>query len=257
MRLAGRVALVTGAGVGVGRGIALELARQGASLVVNYNTSRREAENTVGEIEKAGGKAIALQADVSQQSGVEGMVQDALRCFGRLDILVNNAGISLMKPLFEMTEELWDRVIDTNLKGAFLCAKYASMVMVEGRIKGRIINVGSCHGHKTLPGFTAYAASKGGMNMLTVQLAMELAPHEITVNQVSPGVIEVERYFKEPGYEREVFDRMIPSGTVGFPEDVGKLVAFLASDEAYYITGQVICIDGGLTSKLALTSSRV
>jgi NAD(P)-dependent dehydrogenase (short-subunit alcohol dehydrogenase family) len=247
MRLAGRVAIVTGAGRGIGRGIALELSREGARVAVNYFSSERMARELVEQIREAGQDAFAIQADVSKSVQVNHMVSETVERFGGLDILVNNTGITILKPFLEDTEEIWDRTIDTNLKGVFLCSLAAAKVMAK-RGGGKIVNISSVHGHTTLPGLTHYAASKGGINMMTKAMALDLAPYKINVNCIGPGTIEVEKYFNDPKYDREKWGRGAPWGSVGFPADIGKTVVFLASDEANYITGQVLYVDGGITA---------
>ncbi len=245
--LAGRVALVTGAGRGIGRGIALELARSGAAVVLNYLQSKEGAISAAEQIRAAGSEATAEQADVSRIGDIAGLMDRIIKRFGRLDILVNNAGVDPRKPFLEVTEDFWDEVIGTNLKSAFFCAQAAAREMMKTG-QGRIINVSSVHGQATMPNLSVYAASKGGMNALTRQLALDLAPHQITVNAVAPGCVLVEKNTFDPvarGLE-------IPLGRVGTPGDVGELVCFLASDAAAWLTGQVITIDGGTTTRLFL-----
>ena len=247
MKLAGKVAIVTGAGRGIGRGIALELSRAGARVVINYFGSEQMAQELVAQIREAGQEAIAIRADVAKSVDVNHMVAETVRQFGSLDILVNNTGITILKPFLEDTEEIWDRTIDTNLKGAFLCSLAAAKIMAE-KNAGKIINISSVNGHATIPGLTHYAASKGGIHMLTKAMALDLAPYQINVNCIGPGTIEVEKYFNDPNYDAEIWGQGIPWGRVGYPEEIGKAVVFLASDDADYITGQVFYIDGGITA---------
>jgi NAD(P)-dependent dehydrogenase (short-subunit alcohol dehydrogenase family) len=247
MGLAGKVAIVTGAGRGIGRGIALELSKEGARVAVNYFSSEQMAHGLVDQIRESGREAFAIQADVSKFTEVNHMVSETVERFGGLDILVNNTGITILKPFLEDTEEIWDKTIDTNLKGPFLCSLAAAKIMVK-RGGGKIVNISSVHGHTTLPGLTHYAASKGGINMLTRAMALDLAPYKINVNCIGPGTIEVEKYFNDPKYDREKWGQGAPWGRVGLPADIGKAVVFLASDDADYITGQVFYIDGGITA---------
>jgi len=249
--LEGKVAIVTGGARGIGRGISLELAKRGAAMVINYLQSTDAAEDIVDLIHGHAGKAIALRADVSQADQVEQMVNAAIDTFDRIDILVNNAGISIAKSFLEVTEHMWDVTVDTNLKGAFLCSQAVAKPMVEAE-SGRIINITSVYGIAASADMAHYAASKGGLNMLTRAMALDLAPHGITVNAVAPGAIEVEKHLQRASYDRTKAAKSVPAARVGFPEDVAKAVAFLATDDAAYITGQVLVVDGGMTAALPL-----
>jgi NAD(P)-dependent dehydrogenase (short-subunit alcohol dehydrogenase family) len=250
--LSNKSAVVTGAGTGIGRGIARQLAACGARVAVHFNRSAEGATETVRLIEEAGGQATALQADLSSTAAGVAMVEHAIQQFGGLDILVNNAALSTEAPFFEMTEELWDQTLAVNLKSAYFCAQAAARHMAR-QGGGKIIFIGSIHGELTAPTFSAYAASKGGMKMVTRALALELAPLHINVNCVAPGLIEVERYYSQfEWYDRAEAARNVPYGRVGFPEDIAGLVAFLASSEADFITGQIIYVDGGQGAKLAI-----
>jgi NAD(P)-dependent dehydrogenase (short-subunit alcohol dehydrogenase family) len=248
--LESRVALVTGASKGVGKGIALELARRGADVVVNYNADQRGAEATVAEIHRIGREAFAVQANVALAADVDRMFAHSLEMFPRLHILVNNAGVQTWKPLLDLTEAEWDRTIDTNLKGCFLCTQRAARHMRE-RGGGRIINIGSGCNKIAFPNLVDYTASKGGIEMFTKSSAVELGKHRITVNCVAPGAIEVERTKLEAGDYAGTWAKLTPLGRVGEPLDVGRAAAFLASDAAEFITGQTIWVDGGLFSKPA------
>ncbi|HEY6442733.1 MAG TPA: SDR family NAD(P)-dependent oxidoreductase [Candidatus Acidoferrales bacterium] len=234
--LEGQVALVTGAAKRIGRSIALRLAVDGAAIVVNYKTSRGEAESLVREIQDAGAKAAAIQADVSKRAEVEKMFAQVEREFGRLDILVNNAGIFFPAKFESLTDEQWDRILDTNLKSQFLCAQLAAPMMKrQGR--GRIINLSSLGGLLAWPGYTHYCVSKAGSIMLTRCLARALAP-EILVNSVAPGTIQ---FPGEPPDEDYI--HRVPLHRTGTGDDIAGAVAYLAT--ADFVTGQVIVVDGG------------
>ena len=241
-------ALVTGASKGVGKGIALELARAGAGIIVNYNSDKQGAEQTVDEIRSLGREAIAFQADVGISTDVDRIFAQALEKFPRIQILVNNAGVQTWKPLLDLTEAEWDRTIDTNLKGCFLCTQRAARHM-RGSGGGRIINIGSGCNKVAFPNLADYTSSKGGIEMLTKAAAVELGKYGITVNCVAPGAIEIERTKHEAGDYAGTWAKLTPLGRVGQPVDVARAVAFLASDAAAFITGQTIWVDGGLFSK--------
>ena len=243
--LEGHVALVSGGSRGIGRGIALRLAGEGVKVGVNYNTGAAQAQEVVKEITSTGGEAIALQADVSDQSQVTDMVGSLLEKWERIDILVNNAGIRKDRLLMRMTTEEWDSAINVNLKGAFFCTKAVLPHMARQR-RGRIINMSSVVGVAGNPGQANYSASKAGLIGLTKTVAKEMARRNITANALAPGYIitaMVEELSEE--LQAQVLAR-VPMGRLGTPEDIAGLVAFLCSDEAGYITGQVIRVDGGL-----------
>jgi 3-oxoacyl-[acyl-carrier protein] reductase len=239
-----RVALITGSSRGIGRAIALDLATT-MRVVVNYRTNEREADSVVAQIEAAGGQAIAVQADVSVSAQVTDMFRLVNESFGSVDVLVNNAGITRDNLLLRIPEDDWDSVIDTNLKSAYLCSKIAVRTMLRRRW-GRIINMSSVVGSIGNPGQVNYAASKSGMIGLTKSLAKEVAARNITVNAVTPGYIATDIVEGLPLRSQAQILSRIPVGRFGIVDDVAKLVGFLSSDSASYITGQTIGIDGGL-----------
>lgn len=248
--LAGRVAVVTGAGTGIGVGIAEALAAAGASVIAAYHGNAAGAEALAARVGTTE-RVLAQRCDVRDPAGVAALFDATVAAFGRVDILINNAGITEPRPLLEMGPEEWDRTQDVNLRGAFFCTQRAAREMVNQGGGGRIVNLSSVHGFAAAPSHAHYEASKGGINMFTKACAIELAPHDIQVNAIAPGVIEVERYHS-PGYDREALGRRVPAGRVGFPSDIGPLAVFLCSPGASYITGQIIWADGGLTSRLGL-----
>ena len=248
--LESKTALVTGASKGVGKGIALELARAGATVAVNYFTDRAGADRTVSEIRAIGREAFAVEANVGVSADVEHMFGRAFETFGRLDILVNNAGVQTWKPLLDLTEAEWDRTIATNLKGCFLCTQSAARHM-RTKGGGRVINIGSGCNKVAFPNLVDYTASKGGIEMFTKVAAAELGRYQITVNCVAPGAVEIERTKQEAGDYAGTWAKLTPLGRVGQPADVARAVVFLASDAAAFITGQTIWVDGGLFSKPA------
>ncbi len=254
MKAEGKVAIVTGAGKGIGRGIAIELAREGANVAVNYAHSEAGAQEIVQQIIDMGRQAIAIKADISKNTEIEAMVEKTFSKFGRIDILVNNTGITERQKILDITEEFWDRTMDINLKGAFFCMQAAARKMVKTG-GGKIINLSSLHATASMEQLAPYAASKGGMNSLTTQAALELAPYKINVNAIAPGLIEVEKLEHNPDYDRDHCAKEIAWGRVGLPEDIGKAVVFLASSDSNYMTGNVIYVDGGLLTRLPLTLS--
>lgn len=241
-------ALVTGASKGVGKGIALELARQGARVAVNYHSDAAGAEATVQEIAAAGGRAFAVRANVGLKQDVDEMFDRTLAEFGGLDILVNNAGIQTWKPLLELTEEEWDRVLDVNLKGCFLCTQRAARAMKDAG-GGSIVNIGSGCNKWPFPNLVNYTASKGGIEQFTKVAAVELGPYRIRVNCVAPGAIEIERTKQEAGDYAGTWSKLTPMRRIGLPSDVAVAVAFLCEDRAEFITGQTIWVDGGLFTR--------
>ena len=243
--LDGKIAVVTGASRGIGRAIALELASRGAFVVVNYNGSKDRAEEVKKEIEAAGGKAEVYQCNVSDFEKCQAFIQDVIKTYGRLDILVNNAGITRDGLLMKMSEADFDSVIETNLKGTFNTIRFASRQMLKQR-SGRIINMSSVVGIAGNAGQANYASSKAGVIGLTKAVARELASRGITVNAIAPGFIETEMTEAMPEAAREAVKKQIPLQRTGRVSDVAGVAAFLASDLADYITGQVISVDGGM-----------
>lgn len=243
--LKGSAAIVTGAGRGIGLGIARTLARAGASIAVNYYVEPKRAEEAAGELQELGVEAIAVRADVGVRDEVERMVHQVIERFGRLDILVNNAGVQTWTPFLDVSEEEWDRVIRTNLKGCFLCTQAAARHMKDHG-GGSIVNIGSGCNKVPFPGLVAYTASKGGIEMLTKVAAVELAPHKIRVNCVAPGAIEVERTREEMDDYAGTWGGLTPLGRVGTPDDIAQSVLFFATPQSSFVTGQTLWVDGGL-----------
>lgn len=243
--LQGKVALVTGASRGIGRAIALELARQGAKVAVNYAGSEAKANEVVEEIKNMGGEAFAIQADVSNAKAVDQMVKAVLERFERIDILVNNAGITRDNLLMRMKEEEWDDVMNINLKGVFNCTKAVTRPMMKQRY-GRIVNIASIVGVSGNPGQANYVAAKAGVIGLTKTAARELASRNITVNAVAPGFITTDMTDRLSEELKAEMLKQIPLARFGEPEDVAKVVSFLVSDAASYMTGQTLHVDGGM-----------
>ena len=245
MLLDGKTALVTGASRGIGRAIALCLAAEGARVAINYAGNVKAAEEVKAAIEAAGGTAILCQADIADSAAVEAMVANVVKEFGTIDILVNNAGITRDTLLMRMKDEDFAKVLDTNLKGVFYCTKAVSKLMMKKR-SGRIINMASVVGLVGNAGQTNYAAAKAGVIGFSKSAAKELASRGITVNVVAPGFIGTDMTAGLPESVKEKMLTDIPLGRMGEPEDVASAVLFLASDQASYITGQVVNVDGGM-----------
>ncbi|MCG3090134.1 3-oxoacyl-[acyl-carrier-protein] reductase [Sporosarcina cyprini] len=241
----GKTAIVTGASRGIGREIALRLAKEGANVVVNYSGSQGKAEEVVAEITSSGGQAISVQANVADAESVKAMMDETMKQFGSIDYLVNNAGITRDNLLMRMKEDEWDDVMAINLKGVFLCTKAVTRQMMKQRA-GRIVNVASIVGVSGNPGQANYVAAKAGVIGLTKTTAKELASRNITVNAVAPGFITTDMTDALPEDVKTQMLSTIPLGKLGDPQDVANVVAFLLSDEAAYITGQTIHVDGGM-----------
>ncbi len=245
MLLEEKIAVVTGAARGIGRGIALALAREGAMVVVNYNGSADRAAEAVGEIEANGGKAVAIQCDISDFEAAKDFYTAVVKEYGKIDILVNNAGITKDNLVMRMSEEEFQSVIQTNLAGTFHGVRFVSRFMMKQRY-GRIINIASVSGVIGNMGQANYSASKAGVIGLTKAAAKELASRNITVNAVAPGFVETEMTDVLSDSVKEAAVASIPLGRFGKVEDIAEAVVFLASDRAKYITGQVLCVDGGI-----------
>jgi len=248
MRLDGQVAVVTGAGGGIGKGIVLSLAEAGADvLLVDLDVSA--AQKAAAEVEKLGQKALVKGTDVSNVEAVADMVTAALGWQGHIDVLVNNAGVEIIRPVFDISEADWDKTMDVNLKGSWLCTQATAKAMAEAGNGGRIINIGSIMSEMPAPGEPHYAASKGGILMLTKSLALDLAPYGITVNAIGPGVVKngmsSRGCLADMGMAEQISSK-IPLRRLGRPQDIGNAVVFLASDKASYVTGVMLYVDGGM-----------
>jgi len=263
--LEGKLILVTGAGTGIGRGVALELARLGADVVISYSSSSKGAMEVVEEIKGLGCRAHAVQGNLGNVQECFKVVDEAVNYLGGLDGLFNNAGVTLTKGFLDVTPEDFDRIYTVNARGEFFCCQRAVPYMIARgnalREKspdtpwagGSIVNMSSVHGFAGFVGHSVYAGTKGAINAFSRELAVELCAHHIRVNVVAPGSIEVPSYFtSDPSYTREVGNGLVPWGRVGLPEDVGYLAAYLLSDAAEFMTGHVLYFDGGLTAKMAI-----
>lgn len=240
-----RVAVVTGGSRGIGRAICTALAEKGCCVVVNCQHGVQAAEETAALCREKGAQALVVQADVSAPEGCEALFSQVQKAFGRVDILVNNAGVNRDNLIMRLTEEDYDKVLNTNLKGAFLCCKAASRLMMRQRY-GRIVNLSSVVGLRGNAGQTAYAASKAGVIGLTKSLAKELASRGVTANAVAPGYIATDMTAALPEAARADMVQQIPAARPGQPQEVARAVAFLADEQSSYITGQVLCVDGGM-----------
>lgn len=258
MKLEGKVALVTGSSQGIGQAIAVRLAQEGANIVIDYRSHPEGAEETLAKVQAAGGNCLMsrcgnsqghiIQADLGNVTDVRRMVAESIEYFGKLDILVNNAGIERHAPFWEVTEADYDAVLNVNLKGVFFATQAMVQHLLETKRTGKIINISSVHEELPFPNFTAYCASKGGMKMLTRNLAVELGPLGITINNVAPGAIEtpINTKLLNDAEKLNALLKNIPLGRLGQSQDVASLVAFLASADADYVTGTTFYVDGGL-----------
>jgi glucose 1-dehydrogenase len=249
MRLKGKNALVTGSSRGIGRGIVMRFAREGANVAINYVGSRQAAEDTQKEVEAFGVRSVILPADISSAAEVKALVDAAAEALGPLDILVNNAGIEKHAPFWEVTESDYDKVLDVNLKGTFFATQAMVKHLMDGGRPGRIINLSSVHEEVPFPNFSAYCMSKGGMRMFARNLAVELGSMGITVNNIAPGAIEtpINTALLHNPTKLNALLGQIPLARLGQPEDVAGLAVFLASDDAAYVTGSTYFVDGGLS----------
>ena len=244
-----KVAIVTGADSGIGRAVAIQFAKEGATVVVNYAHNEQKADEVRQVIEKNNGKSLVIQADVSQYQQAIGLIQQAAEHFNQLDILVNNAGMEIHGPFLDVTEEQFDRVLSVDLKGAFFCAQAAAREMVKRKTAGRIVNISSVHEDLAMPQNVPYCCAKGGLHMLTRTISLELAPYNITVNNIAPGAIHtpIDADVEADPEKMAALLKEIPLSRMGQPEEVAKLALYLASDAAAYVTGSTYVIDGGLS----------
>jgi NAD(P)-dependent dehydrogenase (short-subunit alcohol dehydrogenase family) len=266
--LEGKLILVTGAGTGIGKGVALELARQGADVAISYSSSAQGASEAVEEIKRMGRRATAIKANLGVVADCCQVVDEAVKFLGGLDGVFNNAGVTLTLPIQEVTEEQFNKIYNVNIRGQYFCCQRAVGYLIERGKQlhrlfpdkpwagGSLVNMSSVHGAAGFVGHSVYAGTKGAINAFSRELAVELCSAHIRVNVVAPGSIEVPSYFtNDPNYTRELGNSMVPWGRVGFPEDIGYLAAYLMSDASEFMTGHVLYIDGGLTAKMAIPST--
>jgi len=263
--LEGKLILVTGAGTGIGKGVALELARQGADVAISYSSSAQGALEAVEAIKQMGRRAAAIKANLGVVADCYQVVDEAVKFLGGLDGVFNNAGVTLTLPIQEVTEEQFNKIYNVNIRGQYFCCQRAVGHMIERGKQlqrlfpgkpwagGSLVNMSSVHAAAGFVGHSVYAGTKGAINTFSRELAVELCPAHIRVNVVAPGSIEVPSYFtNDPNYTRELGNSMVPWGRVGVPEDIGYLAAYLMSDASEFMTGHVLYIDGGLTAKMAI-----
>jgi len=262
--LEGKRVLVTGAGTGIGQGIALAAAQAGADVALHYASSAAGAQDAASQISALGGRAIAIQGDLTSVAECRRVVDEAAAFLGGLDGIVSNAGVTLTSDFLGVSEEQFDRIYGLNIRGQFFCAQQAVRHMIQRGEElcsaaekiwagGSVVNISSVHGLVGCPGHSVYAGTKGAINAFSRELAVELLPAHIRVNVIAPGTIEVPSYWKvQPDYTREFGNFMVPWGRVGLPADVAHLAVYLLSDASEFMTGQVLYLDGGLTAKMAL-----
>ncbi|QFK70434.1 SDR family oxidoreductase [Pradoshia sp. D12] len=247
--LEGKVVVITGASKGLGKAMALRFGEEKAKVVINYRSTEKDLDEIVRIIKACGGDAITVQADISKEEDVKRLINEAVETFGTLDVMVNNAGVENEMPSHELSLEDWNKVISTNLTGCFLGSREAIKYMVEHKIKGSVINMSSVHEQIPWPHFVHYAASKGGVKLMSETLALEYAPKGIRVNNICPGAINTpinEEKFNDPEAKKQVLD-LIPMGYIGKPEEVAACAVWLASKESSYVTGLSLFVDGGMT----------
>jgi glucose 1-dehydrogenase len=243
-----KVAIITGSDSGIGRAIAIQFAKEGAIVVVNYAHNQQKAEEVRQTIQQNDGKALVLQADVGQYQQAMGLISQTVQRFNRLDIMVNNAGMEIHSPFVDVTEEQFDHVIGIDLKGAFFCAQAAAREMIQRKTPGRIVNISSVHEDLPMPQNVPYCCAKGGLRMLTRTIALELAPYNITVNNIAPGAVDtpIDADVKADPQKMEALLKEIPLHRMGQPDEIAKLALYLVSDASAYVTGSTYVIDGGL-----------
>jgi glucose 1-dehydrogenase len=248
LQLQDKVAVITGSSSGIGSAIALAFAKEGAAIAVDYRSHPDEAKEIVDQVEGFGGKAIPVRADVSSPEDVKNLIQKAVEAFGRLDVMVNNAGVEEKMPFLDTPLDVWNKTIAVNLTGAWLGCQEAARQMVNQGRSGRIINVSSVHEDLPMPTNSPYCAAKGGIKMLMRTIAVELAAHNITVNNIAPGAVDtpMDAPLKEDADQMQQLLSEIPLGRMGKPEEVASLAVYLASDAASYVTGSTFVIDGGM-----------
>jgi len=250
-RLEGKVAIVTGSDRGIGKGIAVALAKEGCKVIINSYREDEEAKKTVEEIKKLGSDAFFIKANVTREIDVRDLIEKAVKKYGKIDILANNAGILVSGTVITLTEKDWDRQMEVNLKGVFLCTKYAIQQMIKQSKGGRIINISSIAGLVGFPGISAYCASKGGVTEFTREVALDHAKNGITVNAINPGVLvtDMTKGMLDDAATKKMLLENTPVGRFGQPEDIGNAAVFLALDESSFITGHNLVVDGGWTAR--------
>jgi glucose 1-dehydrogenase len=249
MRLDGKIALVTGAGSGIGHAVAKRFAAEGALVCINYYGYAKQAKRLADELSAGGHEALAIEADVSNREQVQHMVDRTVQHMGGLDILVNNAGVEKSMPFLDLDDETWEKIVSVDLRGAFICSQVAARAMRDSKNGGAIVNISSIHEDFTFPGYTPYCAAKGGLRMLMRNAALELAPYGIRVNNIAPGAVATpinKGTIHDPA-KMKILQEIIPEGRMGRPEEVAAVALFLASEEASYVTGATYYVDGGLT----------